>query len=54
MQTSNMKKNVIWNTIGVFTLSLTSFIYSLILVRLCDLSITGIWSYVFEIGRAHV
>lgn len=50
MQTSNMKKNVIWNTIGVFTLSLTSFIYSLILVRLCDLSITGIWSYVFAIA----
>lgn len=50
MKEENLRKNVIWNTIGVFTLSLTSFFYSLILVRLCDLSVTGIWSYAFAIA----
>lgn len=54
MKDKNMKKNVIWNTIGVFTLSLTSFVYSLILVRLCDLSITGVWSYCFAIACTSV
>jgi len=47
---NNLKKNFIWNTIGVLTISLTSFIYSLILVRLCDLSVSGIWSYTFAIA----
>lgn len=47
---NNLKKNFIWNTIGVFSISLTSFIYSLILVRLCDLSVSGIWSYTFAIA----
>ena len=47
---NNMRKNVLWNTIGVFTISLTSFIYSLILVRLCNLNITGIWSYSFALA----
>ncbi len=50
MKDNSLKKNIIWNTIGVFTLSLTSFVYSLILVRLCNLSITGIWSYSFAIA----
>lgn len=54
MKKDNMKKNIIWNTIGVFTLSLTSFVYSLILVRLCNLSITGIWSYAFAIACTSV
>lgn len=46
----NMKKNFIWNTIGVFTLSLTSFVYSFLLARFCNLSITGIWSYAFALA----
>lgn len=50
MKGNSLKKNIIWNTIGVFTLSLTSFVYSLILVRLCNLSVTGIWSYAFAIA----
>lgn len=54
MNDNKMKKNFIWNTIGVFTLSLTSFVYSLILVRLCDLSTTGIWSYAFAIACTSV
>lgn len=50
MKENNFKKNFIWNTLGVFAISLTSFVYSLILVRLCDLSISGIWSYTFAIA----
>ena len=47
---NNFKKNFIWNTIGVFSISLTSFVYSLILVRLCELSISGVWSYAFAVA----
>lgn len=47
---NNFKKNFIWNVIGVFSISLTSFIYSLILVRLCELSVSGIWSYAFAVA----
>lgn len=50
MEKDIIKKNFIWNTLGVFTLSLTSFVYSLIILRLCNLSYTGIWSYSFAIA----
>lgn len=50
MKKDNMKKNIIWNTIGVFTLSLTSFVYSFVLARFCSLSITGVWSYAFALA----
>lgn len=46
----NYKKNFIWNAIGVFTISLTTFIYSFVLTRFCSLSITGIWSYAFALA----
>ena len=51
---NNFKKNFIWNTIGVFSISLTSFVYSLILVRLCELSISSVWSYAFAVACTDV
>ena len=54
MKDTNLKKNFIWNTLGVLTLSLTSFVYSLILVRLCNLSVSGVWSYTFAIACTSV
>lgn len=50
----NLKKNFIWNTIGIFSISLTSFVYSLILIRLCNLSVSGIWSYTFAVACTSV
>ena len=46
----NLKKNIIWNTIGVFTFSLTSLIYTVILMRYSSLKITGIFSFGFALA----
>ena len=46
----NFKKNVIWNTIGVFSFSLTSLIYTIILMRFSSLKATGIFSFGFALA----
>ena len=46
----NLKRNIIWNTIGVFTFSLTSLIYTVILMRYSSLQITGIFFFFFSLA----
>lgn len=48
--TDNFKKNVIWNTVGVSAFSLTSLIYTIILMRYSTLEITGIFTIGFALA----
>ena len=50
MKNTNLKKNFIWNTIGVTTFSLTSLLYTIILMRFSTLKITGIFSFGFTLA----
>ena len=43
-----MKKNIFWNMIGSFTLSITSLFYSIILTRYCNLEDAGIFAFGFS------
>lgn len=44
----NIKKNIVWNTIGVLTISSTSLLYTLILTHFCNLKDVGIFSFAFS------
>lgn len=44
------KKNVVWNTIGAFTTSITSLFYTIILTRFSNLTETGIYSFAFAMA----
>ena len=46
----NLRKNIIWNTVGVLTFSLTSLLYTIILMRYSTLKITGIFSFGFALA----
>lgn len=50
MKNTNLKKNFIWNTIGVMTFSLTSLFYTIILMRFSTLKMTGIFSFGFTLA----
>ena len=50
MKNTNLKKNFIWNTIGVMTFSLTSLLYTIILMRFSTLKMTGIFSFGFTLA----
>ncbi len=50
MKNANLKKNFIWNTIGVMTFSLTSLLYTIILMRFSTLKMTGIFSFGFTLA----
>lgn len=50
MKDTNLKKNFIWNTIGVMTFSLTSLLYTMILMRFSTLKLTGIFSFGFTLA----
>lgn len=50
MRKSNLKKNFIWNTLGVATFSLTSLLYTIILMRFYTLKMTGIFSFGFTLA----
>lgn len=45
-----MKKNFLWNTIGVFTTSLTSLIYLMILTNFTNLETAGIFAFAFSLA----
>lgn len=45
---NNIKKNIVWNTIGVLTISSTSLLYTLILTHFCNLKDVGIFSFAFS------
>lgn len=49
-----MKKNFVWNTIGVFTNSFTSLFYLVILTQLSTLKNAGIFSFAFAIASVAV
>ena len=44
------QKNVVWNTIGAFTTSITSLFYTIILTRFSNLTETGIYSFAFAMA----
>lgn len=44
----NLKKNIVWNTIGTLTISFTSLIYTMIMTRYCNLDEVGIFSFCFS------
>ena len=46
----NFRKNIIWNTIGVFSFSLTSLIYMVILTRYSTMKLAGIFSFGFALA----
>lgn len=47
-ESNNIKKNIVWNTIGVLTISSTSLLYTLILTHFCNLKDVGIFSFAFS------
>lgn len=47
---NNLRKNVIWNTIGSLSVAITSLFYTLILTRLCSLSQVGLYTIAFALA----
>ena len=47
-ESNNIKKNIVWNSIGVLTISSTSLLYTLILTHFCNLKDVGIFSFAFS------
>lgn len=47
-ESNNIKKNIVWNTIGVLIISSTSLLYTLILTHFCNLKDVGIFSFAFS------
>ncbi len=45
-----MKKNIIWNTIGSFTIAVTSLFYTIILTRCSNLAETGLYTIAFALA----
>ena len=45
-----MKKNIIWNTIGSFTIAVTSLFYTIILTRYSTLEETGLYTIAFALA----
>ena len=50
MSDNNLKKNIIWNTIGSLTISITSLFYTLILTRFSTLDQTGLYTIAFALA----
>ena len=48
MKTNNLKKDYIWNTIGVLTMSMTSLLYTMIMSRFYNLNDVGVFSFAFS------